>query len=78
MTPTVILDNGASTIKAGISDGGPALLVPNAIARNKSTTYFGHELLRCTDHASLTYRLPLDKVRSPKDALLTSVKRASS
>ncbi|PBK97242.1 Actin/actin-like protein [Armillaria gallica] len=60
MTPTVILDNGASTIKAGISDN-PALLVPNAIARNKSTTYFGHELLRCTDHASLTYRLPLDK-----------------
>ncbi|SJL07896.1 related to Actin-related protein 6 [Armillaria ostoyae] len=61
MTPTVILDNGASTIKAGISDGGPALLIPNAIARNKSTTYFGHELLRCSDHASLTYRLPLDK-----------------
>ncbi|KAK0202130.1 actin family [Desarmillaria ectypa] len=62
MTTTVILDNGASTIKAGISSNS-ALLIPNAIARSKSrsTTYFGHELLRCTDHASLTYRLPFDK-----------------
>ncbi|KAK0462060.1 actin-related protein Arp6 [Desarmillaria tabescens] len=66
MTPTLVLDNGASTIKAGISttdSPAPALLIPNAIARSKSrsTTYFGHELLRCTDHASLTYRLPFDK-----------------
>ncbi|KAK0187703.1 actin-like protein ARP6 [Armillaria mellea] len=60
MTPTVILDNGACSIKAGTGDG-PALLVPNAIARNKSATFFGHELLRCTDHASLTYRRPHDK-----------------
>ncbi|KAG7445611.1 actin-like protein ARP6 [Guyanagaster necrorhizus] len=64
MTPTIVLDNGGHTIKAGI--GGtdtPAQLIPNAIARSKSksTTYFGHELLQCTDHASLSYRLPISK-----------------
>ncbi|KAK0487808.1 actin-like protein ARP6 [Armillaria novae-zelandiae] len=60
MTPTVILDNGACTVKAGVGDSA-AVLVPNAIARSKTSTYFGHELLGCTDHASLTYRRPHDK-----------------
>jgi hypothetical protein len=38
--------------------------VPNAIVRSKGdrATYFGHELERCRDYASLHYRLPFEKV----------------
>ncbi|KAF5381186.1 hypothetical protein D9757_007897 [Collybiopsis confluens] len=60
----VILDNGASTIKAGtLSSHEDAKLVPTAIVRSKGdkATYFGHEIARCKDYASLHYRLPFEK-----------------
>ncbi|EIW74652.1 actin-related protein Arp6 [Coniophora puteana RWD-64-598 SS2] len=66
--PIAVLDNGGSTIKAGVVVGEvpereQARLVPNAVARSKGdkTTYFGHELDRCRDFSALHYRLPFEK-----------------
>ncbi|GLB38716.1 putative actin family protein [Lyophyllum shimeji] len=65
--PVVVLDNGAYTIKAGISVGGqeqePPRIIPNAVVRSKGDkmTYFGHEFARCKDYSSLHYRLPFEK-----------------
>ncbi|KAJ7362262.1 actin-related protein Arp6 [Mycena albidolilacea] len=62
----LVLDNGASTIKAGVSDkssAGVPRIIANAVVRSKGdkTTYIGHELDRCKDYSSLSYRLPLEK-----------------
>ncbi|KAJ7763203.1 actin-related protein Arp6 [Mycena maculata] len=62
----LVLDNGASTIKAGLVDHPTAdhpRIVMNAVVRSKGdkTTYIGHELSRCKDYSSLGYRLPLEK-----------------
>ncbi|RPD77652.1 actin-like protein Arp6 [Lentinus tigrinus ALCF2SS1-7] len=64
-TCTVILDNGASTIKAGIlgiHDEQPRV-IPNAIVRAKgdNATYIGHEVAKCQDYTSLRFRLPFEK-----------------
>ncbi|KAI9472348.1 MAG: actin-related protein 6-like protein [Benjaminiella poitrasii] len=62
--PTIILDNGAHTMKVGISsEYSTPRLVPNAIARGKKDKrqYIGHELDDCTDASSLYYRLPFEK-----------------
>ncbi|KAI0736230.1 actin-like protein Arp6 [Fomitopsis betulina] len=61
----IILDNGASTIKAGVlgvHDAHPRLIT-NAIVRSKGdrATYIGHELEKCRDYSSLHYRLPFEK-----------------
>ncbi|THH10060.1 hypothetical protein EW146_g8492 [Bondarzewia mesenterica] len=64
-TRTVVVDNGASTIKAGIAKANQdPRVIPNAIIRSKGdkTTYFGHEFKKCRDHSSLHYRLPFEKV----------------
>ncbi|KAI8978721.1 actin-like protein Arp6 [Trametes punicea] len=62
---TVILDNGASSIKAcilGIHDDRP-LIIPNSIVRSKgdNSTYVGHELAKCRDYTSLRFRHPFEK-----------------
>ncbi|TFK34759.1 actin-related protein Arp6 [Crucibulum laeve] len=63
--PTVLLDNGASSIKAGIVklQQEPPRIIPNAVARSKGDkkTYFGHEIARCNDYSELHYRLPFEK-----------------
>ncbi|KAH0585832.1 hypothetical protein H2248_007122 [Termitomyces sp. 'cryptogamus'] len=64
-SPVVVLDNGASTIKAGFinsQDKGPKI-ISNAVVRSKGDkmTYFGHELAQCKDFSSLNYRLPFEK-----------------
>ncbi|TFK27592.1 actin-like protein ARP6 [Coprinopsis marcescibilis] len=60
----VVLDNGGSTIKAGLvnSDREPRI-IPNAVIRSKGdkATYIGHEFALCKDYASLHYRLPIEK-----------------
>ncbi|KAJ7662532.1 actin-related protein Arp6 [Mycena polygramma] len=62
----LVLDNGGSTIKTGIighpSSDNPRVIA-NAVVRSKGdkTTYVGHELDRCKDCSSLSYRLPLEK-----------------
>ncbi|KAF9564145.1 actin-domain-containing protein [Agrocybe pediades] len=62
--PIVILDTGASTVKAGLvgRDLTPKI-VPNAVVRSKGDkmTYFGHEIEQCQDYSSLHYRLPFEK-----------------
>ncbi|KIL00217.1 hypothetical protein PAXRUDRAFT_130412 [Paxillus rubicundulus Ve08.2h10] len=64
---TVVLDNGGSTIKAGVvSDGDHdqgVQIIPNAVVRSKGdrTTYVGHEINQCKDFSSLHYRLPFEK-----------------
>ncbi|KAH9924346.1 actin-like protein Arp6 [Epithele typhae] len=61
----VILDNGASTIKAGVlgvHDKQPRV-ISNAVVREKGdkATYVGHELTQCQDFTSLRFRLPFEK-----------------
>ncbi|KAL7279818.1 hypothetical protein ACG7TL_006225 [Trametes sanguinea] len=70
----VILDNGASTIKAGVlgmHDDHP-LTIPNAVVRSKgdNATYIGHELAKCRDFTSLRFRLPFEKVNTSQASLL--------
>ncbi|EJF63272.1 actin-like protein ARP6 [Dichomitus squalens LYAD-421 SS1] len=63
--PTVLVDNGASAIKAGIlgvHDEQPRV-ISNAVVRAKgdNATYIGHELAKCRDCTSLRFRLPFEK-----------------
>jgi hypothetical protein len=73
ISPIIVLDNGASTVKAGVLNGPSESrhpkLISNAVVRSKGdkTTYIGHELERCRDYASLHYRLPFEKVRPHTD-----------
>ncbi|TFY68995.1 hypothetical protein EVJ58_g663 [Rhodofomes roseus] len=61
----IILDNGASTIKAGVVGvhNTDPRVITNAIVRSKGDkgTYIGHELDKCRDFSSLHYRLPFEK-----------------
>ncbi|EPT05352.1 actin protein Arp6 [Fomitopsis schrenkii] len=61
----IILDNGASTIKAGVVGvhNAQPRVITNAIVRSKGdkATYIGHELEKCRDYSSLHYRLPFEK-----------------
>ncbi|KAJ6622615.1 actin family [Mycena sp. CBHHK59/15] len=57
----VVLDNGASTIKAGRLDAPQPRLVPNAVLRADKATYIGHEIDRCRDTSGAHYRLPFEK-----------------
>ncbi|KAF7353975.1 Actin-like protein ARP6 [Mycena venus] len=62
----LVLENGASTIKAGLVDHSSTddpRIIANAVVRSKGdkTTYIGHELESCKDYSSLSYRLPLEK-----------------
>ncbi|KAL1760490.1 actin family [Schizophyllum commune] len=62
--PTIILDNGGSTVKAGVVGvHSEPLIVPNAVIRSKGDkeTYVGHEYARCSDFSSLHFRLPVEK-----------------
>ncbi|KAI9023515.1 actin-related protein 6 [Phycomyces nitens] len=66
MPPTVVLDHGAYTIKAGIaSDSALATprLVQNAIIRGRTDnrSFVGDQLDDCTDFSSLFYRLPFER-----------------
>ncbi|TKA60544.1 hypothetical protein B0A55_11533 [Friedmanniomyces simplex] len=69
---TLILDNGAHTLKAGFSspltDPAPATpsachIIPNCIARSTRDrrTYIGPELTTCADYGDLAYRRPVEK-----------------
>ncbi|KAK8112399.1 hypothetical protein PG984_012925 [Apiospora sp. TS-2023a] len=72
---TLVLDNGAYTIKAGYvtagsDDGDDATnsddltptLVPNCIARDADRrVYVGHELDQCKDFSEIAFRRPVEK-----------------
>ncbi|TFK52383.1 actin-related protein Arp6 [Heliocybe sulcata] len=63
---TAVLDNGAFTVKCGLTNSDEAHLprmVTNAVVRSKGdkATYIGHEFERCRDFSSLHYRRPFEK-----------------
>ncbi|KAJ9165738.1 Actin/actin-like protein [Coniochaeta hoffmannii] len=63
---TLILDNGASTIKAGFvtADGTdePPRVIPNCIARDRHRkTYVASELDKCKDFGEIAVRRPVEK-----------------
>ncbi|KAF8583586.1 Actin/actin-like protein [Ramaria rubella] len=65
MLPVVVLDNGAYTIKAGVSTSPTATprIIHNAAIRSKGDRhlYIGHEFEKCRDYASLNYRLSFER-----------------
>ncbi|KAL7411885.1 actin family [Mrakia frigida] len=62
--PVLIVDNGASTIKAGFA-GVPfdPLVIPNSIARSKQEkkSFVGDEIFHAKDFSAITYRVPFDR-----------------
>ncbi|KAI1321205.1 Actin- protein 6 [Mortierella claussenii] len=61
---TLVVDNGASTIKCGYADGDvPYRTIPNNITRSKAErrTFVGDQLEACKDFSGLYYRLPFEK-----------------
>ncbi|KAK3672985.1 Actin-related protein 6 [Recurvomyces mirabilis] len=68
---TLVLDNGAHTIKAGLAVGHaenePSLhdchVIPNVIARSQrdKRTYIGPEYSECLDFGELAYKRPVEK-----------------
>lgn len=72
-TRTLVLDNGAYTIKAGFvshqNDGAgeddtteEPRVIPNCIARDRDRkTYVASELERCKDYGEIMFRRPVEK-----------------
>ncbi|CCE27455.1 related to actin-like protein [Claviceps purpurea 20.1] len=64
-TNTLIVDNGAYTLKAGVvSDGhiSAPRIIPNCIARDRSRkTYLASELSRCRDYGEIQLRRPVER-----------------
>ncbi|AEO64469.1 uncharacterized protein THITE_2072790 [Thermothielavioides terrestris NRRL 8126] len=63
---TLVLDNGADTIKAGFVTGGKAddapRIIPNCLARDRHRkTYVGSELEKCRDFGEMAFRRPVEK-----------------
>ncbi|KAF8332777.1 actin-domain-containing protein [Cantharellus anzutake] len=68
MTPILILDNGASTIKAGFANNDEQpRLVPNAVVKSKgggSKLYIGQDIETCDDFFGIYYRRPFERASS--------------
>lgn len=65
---TLVVDNGAYTIKAGFSDStasyNSCVQIPNCIARGRDRrVYVGSELDSCRDFGMMTYRRPVERVK---------------
>lgn len=61
-TTTLILDNGASTIKAGLATSTSPTLIPNGIASDRSRRlYVGSALSTCRDLSDVSIRRPVEK-----------------
>ena len=61
---TLVLDNGASLIKAGFSNAVAPRLIPNCITKAKSEkrrAFIGDQIDDCRDLSSLFYMLPFQK-----------------
>ncbi|KAI0477169.1 Actin/actin-like protein [Xylariaceae sp. FL0804] len=63
---TLVLDNGAHTIKAGFVTAGGAVdkprVIPNCIARDRDrNTYVASDLSRCKDFSEVAFRRPVEK-----------------
>lgn len=62
---TLVVDNGAYTIKAGLVHGAAIAdphIVPNCIARDRSRRlYVASDLDRCRDYGEVQFRRPVEK-----------------
>ncbi|KAK0702874.1 actin family [Apiosordaria backusii] len=65
---TLVIDNGADTIKAGFVTGDDGTtdkaprVIPNCIARDRhNKTYVGSELEKCKDFGEIAFRRPVEK-----------------
>lgn len=63
---TLVLDNGAYTLKAGLIHGSKIddapLVVPNCVARNRlKKTYVAAELEQCRDFSEIQFRRPVER-----------------
>ena len=63
---TLVLDNGAYTIKAGFAAHSPqpedCQLIPNCIARDRGKkVWIGAQLNYCTDFGEVVFRRPVEK-----------------
>jgi actin-related protein 6 len=62
---TLVLDNGAYTLKAGFvsdEDGQEPRIVPNCIARDRfKKLYVASELDKCRDFGDIAFRRPVEK-----------------
>jgi len=67
---TLVVDNGAYTLKAGLVASAPAdpsyddcYVIPNCIARSTrdKRTYIASELSTCNDFGELSFRRPVEK-----------------
>ncbi|KAI8329659.1 actin-related protein 6 [Chlamydoabsidia padenii] len=63
MTKTLILDNGASTIKIGFAHQPAPKFIPNVILRGRTDRrqYIADQVDDCSDFSSLLYRLAFEK-----------------
>lgn len=67
-TQTLVIDNGAYTVKAGFATLQTGLedclTVPNCIARGRDRKVFvGTELDSCKDFGGMAFRRPVERVR---------------
>lgn len=63
---TLVVDNGAYTIKTGFATESPSAadchLIPNCLARdNNKRIWIGAQLENCRDFASMAFRRPVEK-----------------
>ena len=64
---TLVIDNGAYTIKAGFSSPDPTIpatpsIIPNCLARDRDRkVYIGSDLSKCKDFGEIVFRRPVEK-----------------
>jgi actin-related protein 6 len=63
---TLVIDNGAYSIKAGFASSSPDVsdcrIIPNCIVRDSDRrVWVGSQLEQCKDFRELAYRRPVDK-----------------
>jgi actin-related protein 6 len=62
---TLVIDNGAYTIKAGFSSPSSTSepkIIPNCLARDRDKRiYVGSQLEKCKDFGEITFRRPVEK-----------------
>ena len=63
---TLIIDNGAHTIKAGFATSQPSLedcqVIPNCLAKDRGKhVWIGAQLEKCNDFGEIAFRRPVEK-----------------
>ncbi|KAG4029743.1 hypothetical protein MFRU_014g00440 [Monilinia fructicola] len=65
LSRTLVIDNGAYTIKAGFSSPGSTdspRIIPNCLARDREKkVYIGSQLANCKDFGDIVFRRPVEK-----------------